>query len=89
MMNELHYRLLGFTPRRSFLLHSVNPTLDSIESGIKLSFPAGTKAGGVTRQEMLESMGEDGRPFASPLYWAGFVVIGNGAVDCCVGECES
>ena len=30
MMNELHYRLLGFTPRRSFLLHSVNPTLDCI-----------------------------------------------------------
>ena len=30
MMNELHYCLLGFTPRRSFLLHSVNPTLDCI-----------------------------------------------------------
>ena len=30
MVNELHYCLLGFTPRRSFLLHSVNPTLDCI-----------------------------------------------------------
>ena len=30
LMNELHYCLLGFTPRRSFLLHSVNPTPDCI-----------------------------------------------------------
>ena len=54
---------------------------EMLEPGIALELTPGTKAGGRLRDQMLAA-DEDSQPFASPYFWAGFVITGDGSVQC-------
>ena len=55
--------------------------LAELEPGIELELPPGTKAGGQLRDAMAAA-DDNSKPFASPYYWAGFVITGDGGVQC-------
>ena len=55
--------------------------LRELEPGISLNLPPGTKVGGRLRDQRLAA-DEDSQPFASPYFWAGFVITGDGSLQC-------